>query len=188
MGKMIVEVEVSLDGALGSDRRDFWNKVFEFHSPDVTEYLHNLLFTPDALVMGRTTYEGFAQVWPQREGEDADRINEMPKYVASRTLSEPLEWNASLIQGDVAEEIGKLKQEQTKGLVQYGVGQLTHTMLKAGLVDELRVLVFPFTYGEGPRIFDHMGITVMKLAETRTFSSGVVALHYEPQKPTEATG
>ncbi len=185
MRKMIVEVEVSLDGAMGSESMDFWNQLFAFHSPDVTEYLNNLLLTPDALVMGRATYEVFSQVWPTRDGEDADHINGMPKFVASRTLKEPLQWNARLIQGDAVEEIKRLKEEPGKSLLQYGVGELTHTMLKAGLVDELRVLVNPFTFGEGPRIFEHMGVTVMKLMETQTFSSGVVALHYEPQKPGE---
>jgi dihydrofolate reductase len=183
MRKMIVEVEVSLDGAMGSDSMDFWNQLFAFHSSDVTEYLNNLLFMPDALVMGKATYEGFSQVWPDREGEDADRINTMPKYVASRTLKEPLEWNATLIRGDAAEEIRKLKQEPGNSLLQYGVGELTHIMLKAGLVDEFRILVYPFTFGEGPRIFEHMGVTVMKLTETHQFNSGVVALQYEPEKP-----
>lgn len=181
MGKVIVEAEVSLDGVLGGDM-NFWKQVFQFHSPDVQEYLDNLLFMPDALLMGRETYQGFAQVWPTREGKPADRINSMPKYVASRTLQEPLTWNATLIKGDVAEEIGKLKQELGRGLVQYGVGELTQTMLKAQLVDEIRLLVFPFTFGEGPRIFGQMGVNTLKLVETKTFSSGVVALHYEPQR------
>ena len=183
MRKMIVEAEVSVDGAMGSESMDFWNQVFSFHSPDATAYLNDLLFAPDALVMGRTTYEAFSQIWPDREGKDADRINAMPKYVASRTLKEPLGWNAALIQGDVAEEIGKLKQEPGTGMLQYGVGELTHTMLDAGLVDELRLLVHPFAFGEGPRVFEHMGVRVMKLSETRTFSSGAIALHYEPLGP-----
>ena len=110
----------------------------------------------------------------------ADRINSMPKYVASRTLKEPLQWNATLINGDVAEEIRKLKQESGKSLLQYGVGELTHTMLEAGLVDEFRLLVFPFSFGAGPRIFEHMGVNTLKLLDTKTFSSGVVALHYQP--------
>jgi dihydrofolate reductase len=181
MGKVIVEAEVSIDGCLGGDM-DFWNHIFQFHSPDVQDYLDNLLFMPDALLMGKETYEGFAQVWPTREGKPADRINSMPKYVASRTLEGPLTWNATLIKGNVAEGIRKLKQELVKGLLQYGVGELTHTMLKAQLVDEFRLLVFPFTFGEGPRIFEHMGVNLLKLVETKTFSSGVVALHYEPQK------
>jgi dihydrofolate reductase len=104
----------------------------------------------------------------------------MPKYVASRKLKEPLTWNATLIKGDAVEEIKKLKQEPGKSLVQYGVGELTHTMLKAGLVDEFRIIVYPFTFGEGPYIFEHMGVNTLKLLETKIFSSGTVALHYQP--------
>ncbi len=105
----------------------------------------------------------------------------MPKYVASRTLQEPLQWNASLLKGDVVDEIRKLKQEPGKNLLQYGVGEFTHTMLKHGLVDEFRFLVFPFTFGEGRRIFEHMGVNTLKLLDTKTFSSGVVALHYQSE-------
>lgn len=86
----------------------YWEQVFKYHSDDVTDYLHKLLFAPDALLMGRITYEGFAEVWPSREGEDADRINRMPKYVASKTLKEPLKWDATLIKGDAAGEISRL--------------------------------------------------------------------------------
>ena len=181
MRKIIVEAEVSIDGAMGDENPDFWQQIFPFHSADVTEYLNELLFMPDALLMGQKTYAGFAQVWPTRHGKAADRINSMPKYVASRTLTEPLLWNATLMTGDVAEEIRKLKQEPGASLLQYGVGELTHTMLKHGLVDELRILVFPFAFGEGPRIFEHMGVNMLKLLGTKTFSSGVVALHYQPQ-------
>jgi dihydrofolate reductase len=182
MRKVVVEAEVSLDGIVGGDNEEFWKKLFQFHSADVTEYLNKLLFAPDALLMGRRTYEGFAAIWPTRQGEMADRINSMPKYVASRTLREPLQWNATLMKGDVAQEIRTLKEQPGEGLLQYGVGELTHTMLKAGLVDEVRILAFPFTFGEGPRLFDHMGLNTLKLLDTKTFSSGVVALHYEPQR------
>src|SRR5687768_16065576 len=180
MRKIIVDAEVSIDGVMGGENLDFWQQIFQFHSADVTEYRDDLLLMPDALLMGRKTYEGFAQVWPTRQGKGADRINSLPKYVASRTLKEPLDWNSSLIQGDVAEEIRKLKQASGTSLLQYGVGELTHTMLKHGLVDEVRLLVFPFSFGEGPRIFEHMGVTTLKLLDTRMFSSGVVALHYQP--------
>src|SRR5215216_5256868 len=144
MRKIIVEAEVSIDGAMDGENPDFWQQIFAFHSADVTEYLNELLFMPDALLMGQKTYEGFAQVWLTRQGQDADRINSMPKYVASRTLQEPLQWNATLLKGDVAEAIKKLKQEPGKSLLQYGVGELTHTMLTQGLVDELHILVYPF--------------------------------------------
>ena len=180
MRKIIVEAEVSIDGVMGGENLDFWQQIFPFHSADVTEYLNDLLFMPDALLMGQKTYAGFAQVWPTRQGKMADRINSMPKYVASRTLKEPLQWNATLMKGDVAEEIRKLKQESGKSLLQYGVGELTHTMLEAGLVDEFLLLVFPFSFGAGPRIFEHMGVNTLKLLDTKTFSSGVVALHYQP--------
>ena len=181
MRKIVVEAEVSLDGIMGGDNADFWKQIFSFHSPDVAQYLDELLLMPDALLMGRATYEGFAMIWPTREGKMADRINAMPKHVASRTLKDPLKWNASLIQGDVAQEIEKLKQSPGNALLQYGVGELTQTMLRHGLVDELRILVFPFAFGEGPRLFERMGVHTLKLLDTKIFESGVVALHYEPR-------
>jgi dihydrofolate reductase len=182
MRKIIVEAEVSLDGVLGGDNETFWKKVFQFHSADVTEYLNQLLLMPDALLMGRKTYEGFAMIWPTREGEMADRINRMPKYVASRTKREPLSWNAALLKGDVGQEIKNLKEAPGKNLLQYGVGELTQTMFKHGLVDELRIVLFPFTFGNGPRIFEQMDMNTLKLLETKTFSSGAVALHYQPER------
>ena len=182
MRKIIVEAEVSIDGVMGGDNLDFWKQIFGFHSDDVTGYLNDLLFTPDALLMGRKTFQGFAMVWPTRQGKDADKINGMPKYVASRTLKEPLQWNATLLKGDTADEIKKLKQAPGNSLVQYGIGELTQTMLKHGLVDEFRVLVYPFAWGEGLRIFDRMGPQTLKLVSTKTFSSGVIALHYQPQR------
>jgi dihydrofolate reductase len=180
MRKIMVEVEVSVDGVMGGENTDFWTQVFPFHTPDVEEYLTDLLFMPDALLIGQKTYTFFAQVWPTRQGKQAERMNSMPKYVASRSLKEPLQWNARLIRGDVAEEIRKLKQEPGKSLLQYGMGELTHTMLKHNLVDEFHILVFPFTFGEGPRIFEHMGVNTLKLLDTKTFSTGATALIYQP--------
>ena len=182
MRKVIVEAEVSLDCLSGGENPEFWTKVFQYHSDDVTEYLNDLLAMPDALVMGRRTYEGFAQIWPSREGREAERINKVPKYVASRTLQEPLTWNASLIKGNVAEEISKLKQQSDGYLLQYGVGELTRTMLQAGLVDEFRLVVFPFVAGQGERMFETFDLTSLKLVDTRTFNSGAIALHYEPSR------
>jgi dihydrofolate reductase len=181
MRKIIVEAEVSANGIIGGDQ-EFWGQVFQYHSKDVSDYLDELLFLPDALLMGRVTYEGFAEIWPTREGKMAEHINAMPKYVASRTLKEPLAWNATLIKGDAAEEISKLKQEPGKDLLQYGLGELTETMLRHNLVDELRLLVFPFTYGKGQRAFDNMDTHTLKLVDTKTFSSGVVALTYQPDR------
>jgi len=182
MRKIIVEAEVSLDGVIGGENPEFWTRVFKYHGADVTEYLKNLLFAPDALLMGRKTYEFFAQVWPTRSGEDADRINRMPKYVASRSLKEPLAWNATLLKGDIAKEIGKLKEQSGRDLLQYGVGELTQTMLQHGLVDELRLVVFPFVVGRGPRVFENFDTTSWKLLDSKTFSTGAIALHYQPRQ------
>ena len=182
MSKLIVEVEMSLDGVIGGDQAAFWGQIFRFHSEDVQSYLDELLFVPDALVMGRQTYEGFAHVWPTRQGRMADRINTMPKHVASRTLKAPLQWGATLIEGDGAEGIAGLKKAREITLLQYGVGELTRALLERGLVDEVRMLVFPFAFGEGPRVFEHMGVNGFKLLETKHFESGVVAHHYKPEK------
>lgn len=187
MRKIIVEVEVSVDGCIGGENLDFWQQVFPFHSADVEEYLNDLLYMPDALLMGRNTYTFFAEVWPTRQGKEADKMNGMPKYVASRTLKEPLNWNATLIKGDTAEEIKKLKQAPGNSLLQCGIGGLTQTMLKHGLVDEFRIILFPFTFGEGPRIFEHMGIHTLKLLDTQTFTSGAVVHRYQPQYAVEDT-
>lgn len=184
MRRVIVEVESVDQPSDGLREHGFLDKVFEFHSEDVQEYLDDLLFTPDALLMGQKTFHGFADLWPTQQGPAADRINSMPKYVASRTLKEPLTWNATLIKGDVAEEIGTLKQEPGKSLLQYGVGGLTATMLKAGLVDEFRILLHPFTFGQGPHIFEHTGVNTLELLDTKTFKSGTVALHYQPRETT----
>jgi dihydrofolate reductase len=180
MRKIIVEAEISVDGAMDSENPQFWQKVFPFHSPDVTTYLGELMSLPDALLLGRKTYEGFAQVWPTRQGQAAEQINAMPKYVASRTLKAPLSWNATLLEGDTVEAIRALKQQPGKPLLQYGIGELTQTMLKAGLVDEIRLMVFPFTYGAGPHVFQQMGVNRLKLLETKAFQSGAVVHHYQP--------
>ena len=176
MKKIIVEAEVSLDGIVNSP--EIWPEIFKYHSDDVADYLNTLLFSADALLLGRLTYEVFAEVWPARTGEQADWINQMPKYVASRTLKEPLRWNSALIQGDVVEALRKLKRTAGKDLVQYGVGEFTRTMLHHGLVDELQLLMFPFTFGKGERWFDSMDMNHFKLIECKTFKSGAILLRY----------
>jgi len=182
MRKVIVEAEVSLDGVIGGDSPEFWTQVFKYHDAEVKEYLKNLLFTPDALLMGRKTFQSFARIWPTRSGEEADRINRMPKYVASRSLKAPLAWNATLLDGDTAKEIAKLKEQPGRDLLQYGVGQLTQTLLRHNLVDEFRLVVFPFVFGRGPRIFETFDVMSLTLLETKRFGSGAVALHYKPKQ------
>ena len=176
MKEIIVAAEVSMDGVVNNP--EMFPEIFKYHSEDVQDYLDNLLFSAEALLAGRLTYEGFAKVWPTRTGKMADYINKMPKHIASRTLKEPLSWNSTLIQGDVVEELRKLKQTGEKNLVQYGVGELTHTMLNHGLVNKFQLLVFPFTFGKGGRWFDGMDMKYFRLIECKTYRSGAVLLRY----------
>jgi len=176
MREIIVAAEVTMDGVVNNP--EIFPEIFNYHTDDVQDYLDKLLFSSDALLSGRLTYEGFAQIWPTRTGDMADYINKMPKYVASRTLKEPLSWNSTLLQGDIVEQLRKLKQEDGKNLVQYGVGELTHTMLNQGLVDKFQLLVFPFTFGQGGRWFDGMDLKHFKLIECKTFKSGAVLMQY----------
>jgi dihydrofolate reductase len=138
----------------------------------------------DAMVLGRKTYEGLAAVWPTLAGDPAlgafaDRLNTMPKYVASRSLQEPLEWNATLLAGDLAESVPALKERHGL-LVVSGAGELAHTLTTLGLVDELWFWVSPYLWPTGPRIFDGAGPVRLELIGSTTFPSGVVRLAYRP--------
>jgi dihydrofolate reductase len=133
-----------------------------------------------AMLTGRTTFEGLAGFWQEQEGLWADAINPMPKYVASRTVSGPLEWNGTVIEGDVAEGVAKLKAELDQDLILIGCGELASHLLERGLVDEVQLWVHPTVWGKGgTRPFE--GSTVrMQLVDTTPFDTGVTLLRYEP--------
>jgi dihydrofolate reductase len=138
----------------------------------------------DALLLGRKTYEGFAAAWPERDGEFADKFNNMPKYVVSTTLSEPLAWNNStLIPGDnVVEEIKKLKEGEGGPISVHGSITLAQTLIANDLVDQLNLMIFPVVLGaNGKRLFDDNfpGKLDLKLADTEVFANGVVVHVYE---------
>ncbi len=160
------------------------NFVFDYANDEFMSYAREQLFESDALIMGRLTYEGFAVAWPSMAGQNefADRMNSLPKYVASRTLKEPLTWNANLIKGDVAKEVAKLKEQDGKNILQYGSGKLTQTLLEHGLIDEFRLMIYPVAMGTGQRPFENIQKAPMKLLETKVFNTGVVILHYQPLK------
>jgi dihydrofolate reductase len=160
------------------------NWSFDFWNDEIQKYAHDQLFASDTLIMGRETYKGFAEAWSSRAGADAfaDRMNALPKYVASRTLKDPLTWNANLIKGDIAQEIAALKAQPGQVILQYGVGELTHTLMQAGLVDEIRLIIFPVAVGSGARVFEKIDKTPMKLIESKPLGRGVIALHYQPEK------
>ena len=180
MRKLIVSTQASLDGVIENPQ----NWVFDYVNDEFFKYASDQLFATEALIMGRMTYEGFADAWSARAGADtfADRMNSLPKYVASRTLKGSLTWNANLIQGDVAQEVATLKEGSGGAILQYGSGELTRTLLQHRLVDEFRVMMFPVAVGTGIRLFESIEQMPMRLLETQTFSTGVVILHYQPVK------
>ncbi len=177
MRKIIVSTMMTIDAVMENPQN--WS--FDYANDEFMQYASEQLAGADALIMGRETYEGFAEAWSSRAGADAfaDRMNALPKYVASKTLKSPLTWNATLL-GDIAAEVAALKQQPGQDMLQFGLGELTHTLIEHGLVDELRFLVYPVVVGSGGRIFDGFSKTPMKLIESRSFSTGVVTLHYQP--------
>jgi dihydrofolate reductase len=173
MRKVIVSEFVSLDGVMENPA---WT--FQFGSKEQEQYKFDELFACDALLLGRVTYQGFAAAWPnmQGRGEYGERMNSMPKYVASKTLSQ-MEWNANLIKGDLAEEVSRLKQQPGQNLLVFGSCELVYTLTQLDLVDEYRLMVFPIILGNGKRIFrDGSEQKILKLVETKPFRSGVVVL------------
>ena len=151
-------------------------------SPEQEQYKLNEALEAESHLLGRVTYESFAGAWPKREGPFADKINSMPKYVVSSTLDDPLEWdNSTLLKGDVAQEVGKLKEQDGGPILVAGSATLVHSLIENDLVDELRLMVFPVAIGGGKRPFpESRQKRTFKPTDTRTFASGVVVNTYEP--------
>ena len=178
MRKLVESTFMSLGGVISDPQKfgpPYWND-------EHTNYNRDLLFGSDAMLLGRVTYEGFSKAWQPRggKGDDfADRFNELPKYVASNTL-ESVEWNSTLLKGDVAAEIAKMKQQPGQNIVKYGTGELDRTLLiPNGLVDEFHFWLCPVAVGRGDHLFDGIDMTHLMLAGTTTFSTGIVVLRYE---------
>jgi dihydrofolate reductase len=135
----------------------------------------------EALLLGRATYEVFAEAWPARSGEFADRFNSMPKYVVSSTLADPAWNNTTVIGGDVVEEVRRLRQELDGNVVVHGSVRLVRTLVEHDLVDELRLMLYPVVLGSGERLFGEASEAwALTLVESRTVGAGVVILVYEP--------
>src|SRR5919204_5309291 len=120
--------------------------------PRVTSSKLDETLSSEALLLGRMTYEGFAEAWPSREGEFADKFNTMPKYVVSSTMRQPKWNNSTVLKGDVAEEVAKLRQEQDGDIVVHGSARLVQTLVEHDLVDDFRLMVFPVVLGSGKRL------------------------------------
>ena len=191
MRKVVVSEFISLDGVIedpggaGGFDRGGWSFQFD-RGPEGDKFKFDELAAADALLLGRVTYEGFAAAWPQMEeqtGEYGAWMNGYPKHVASRTLEEPLEWNNStLIKGEIAEEVSRLKQQDGKDILVFGSGELVRTLMEHDLIDEYRLMVFPIVVGKGKRLFgDTEETKPMKLVDTKPVGpDGVIILTYEP--------
>jgi dihydrofolate reductase len=176
--KVVVTEYMTLDGVM--DEPGQWS--FPYFNDELAKFKYDELFASDALLLGRVTYQGFAAAWPTMTGtgDFGERMNGMPKYVASTTLTEA-EWNASLIEGDVAEEVSKLKQQPGQDLLVAGSAQLVRTLQQRDLIDEYRFLVHPIILGSGKRLFsDGSDTKKLRLVESKTSSTGVLILTYHP--------
>jgi dihydrofolate reductase len=183
MARIIVTEFVSVDGVMedpgGAEDFKYGGWTFEIDRGDGDKFKLDETMETDALLLGRVTYEGFAAAWPSREGEFADKFNQMPKYVVSSTLDKP-EWNNStVLKGDVVAAVTKLRQEQGGNIVVHGSGRLVQTLLDNDLADEVRLMVFPVILGSGRRLFgDTKDKKRLQLVESRTVGDGVIILIY----------
>jgi dihydrofolate reductase len=180
MRRIINSTYISLDGVI-EDPQDWPSGGVADDSAYTIQ--RDLLFSCDAVLMGRRTYEGFAPVWQTRAGDDvSDRMNSMAKLVVSRTLDRPDWTNTTVISGDPVAEIERLKAEPGLDIVQYGFGRLSYTLMEHGLLDELRLWIHPlFVGGGGPEdlLYRDSRMTKLRLVDTRVLKSGVVILNYE---------
>ncbi|HEX9417072.1 MAG TPA: dihydrofolate reductase family protein [Gaiellaceae bacterium] len=186
MGRIVVTEFVSLDGVMedpgGAEDFEHGGWSFEISRGDEGDkFKLDETFASEALLLGRVTYEGFAEAWPSREGEFADKFNSMPKYVVSSTLEEP-EWNNStVLRGDLAEEVAKLKHEHDGDVVVHGSARLAQALLEHDLVDELRLMVYPVVLGSGKRLFGETSDKkTLRLVESKVVGDGVAILVYRP--------
>jgi dihydrofolate reductase len=176
MRKVKLATYVSVDGVVENPA---WTS--PFWSDDLAKLQSDYLFASDALLLGRVTYEGFAAAWPTMEGtgEFGEKMNSMPKFVASTTL-EKGEWNATIITGDLAAKVGELKEEPGKDLLIYGSGDLVDELTRHGLIDEYRLMVHPVIVGTGKRLFNGDTTTALRLVDTTVTAAGVVVATYIP--------
>jgi dihydrofolate reductase len=183
MGRIVVTEFVSLDGVMedpgGSESFKHGGWTFEIDRGEGTTFKFEETMATDALLLGRVTYDGFAEAWPSRDGEFADKFNSMPKHVVSSTL-ERLEWNnSSVLEGDLAAGVANLKEQYDGDVVVHGSAQLVQALLADDLVDELRLMVFPVVLGSGKRLFGEIADKKrLQLVGTRTVGEGVLILTY----------
>jgi dihydrofolate reductase len=143
-------------------------------------YADKFLLAADALLLGRVTFRGFSSSYPRMTGRFADRMNSLPKYVASTTIHDTA-WNATIIEGDIAMRIAELKQQPGQNILKYGTGPLDRLLMEHNLVDEFHFCIVPVVAKAVQRLFENIKTaTNLKLVETTTFESGIVVLTHTP--------
>ena len=178
MRKLFWQMMVSLDGFMEGPNRELdWHVAEE----DFARYVADMLGSIDGILLGRVTYQMFADYWPSSSDPEAAAMNALPKLVFSRTLDR-VDWgNSRLVKGDIAAEVARLKEQPGKDLALFGSANLASTFMRLGLIDEYRILVNPVVLGEGHPMFQGVRKkTSLKLASTRTLREGVVVLSYRP--------
>ncbi|MEU4607221.1 dihydrofolate reductase family protein [Kribbella sp. NPDC023972] len=178
MRKLIESTYMTINGVI--DNPQDWTG--PYWDDEYLAYNQALMENIEAQVLGRVTYEGFAEAWSQRSGDPfTDKFNAMPKYVASRTLTETT-WNARLLEGDAAEAVKRLKEEDGGDLIKYGTGEFSKTLLEHKLVDEYHFWTIP-VLASGAKLFDgiDVDITHLELLGTTTFKSGIVVHKLAPK-------
>jgi dihydrofolate reductase len=186
MGRIVVTEFISLDGVIedpgGAEDYKYGGWSFQINrGEEGDKFKLDETAASDALLLGRRTYEGFADAWPSREGEFADKFNNMPKYVVSSTLKDP-EWtNSTVIGTDLPAEVSRLKQEHDGDIVVHGSAQLVQALVDEELVDELRLMVFPVVLGAGKRLFGETSDKrPLRLSDSKIVGDGVAILTYVP--------
>ncbi len=187
MGKIVVSQFVTVDGVIedpgGSEGVEHGGWAFKYdRGEEGDKFKLDEVMGSEALLLGRTTYEGFASAWPSREGEFADKFNTMPKYVVSSTLGDP-DWNnTTVISGDVASEVAKVKDAHDGDILVNGSAQLVEALAANDLVDEYRLMVFPTVLGAGKRMFGDSGEPLsLRLTESRPAADTLILI-YEPER------
>ena len=192
MGKIVISTNVSLDGVVqdpdGEEGFRLGGWFAQFGGKDLDEWgkiSYAEALRTEALLLGRRSDEWFAARWASRPGEWADRLNSLPKYVVSSTLSSPRWTNATVLKGEVVDEVSRLKREIDGDIVVYASYQLGRTLIEHDLVDELRLFIFPAVVGAGERLFGQTsGTKQFRLTGSRTVGSGLVFLTYETVRDT----
>ena len=194
MGNIVVTEFVSLDGVMedpgGSEDFKYGGWTFEIaRGEEGDKFKLDEALGADALLLGRVTYEGFAEAWPSRSGEFADKFNDMPKYVVSSTMDSP-EWNNStVLEGDLGAAVAQVRERHDGDIVVHGSAQLVQALLERDLVDELRLMMFPVVLGQGKRLFGETSDKKpLRLVDAKTVGDGVAVLVYQPARDGAGSG